>query len=78
VVILPESSTEQASVVAERIRTEFSQTGFTPRVVTEPIYATLSAGVTTLRAEEGVDFLKRADQAMYQAKSAGRNRVIRV
>lgn len=77
VVVLPESNGEQAVVVAERIRRDFSQLGFKPGSVIEPIYITLSVGVAFLKAEEeGVNLLERADQAMYQAKSSGRNRVV--
>ncbi|MFN3466297.1 MAG: diguanylate cyclase domain-containing protein [Candidatus Brocadiales bacterium] len=51
---------------------------FRPRGAAEPIYVSISAGVTTLGAEDGgVNLLERADQAMYQAKSMGRNRVLR-
>jgi diguanylate cyclase len=42
----------------------------------EPVTITLSSGMTAFRAGEHSDqALKRADQALYRAKSAGRNRV---
>lgn len=78
VVILPETNGEQAVVVADRIRLNFCQLDCRPKGATEPIYVSISAGVTTLGAEDGATLLKRADQAMYQAKSTGRNRVIKV
>jgi len=38
---------------------------------------TISAGVTTLRADENSDsFLARADGALHDAKAQGRNRII--
>ena len=41
------------------------------------IAATLSIGVTLALPDEGVDvLLARADEAMYQAKEQGRNRVV--
>jgi diguanylate cyclase len=44
---------------------------------TEKILITFSAGVAQLDAgETGQDAIKRADQAMYLAKRAGKNRVI--
>jgi diguanylate cyclase (GGDEF)-like protein len=39
--------------------------------------ATASIGVTALRSDDTTDsFVKRADEAMYQAKHAGRNQVV--
>jgi diguanylate cyclase len=43
----------------------------------EKILITFSAGVAQLAAEEAAaDAIKRADQAMYLAKRAGKNRVM--
>jgi two-component system cell cycle response regulator len=43
----------------------------------EPIPITVSIGLTAHREGDNVDSLiKRADQAMYEAKSSGRNRVV--
>jgi diguanylate cyclase len=44
---------------------------------TEKVLITFSAGVAQLLDDEsGVDAIKRADQAMYLAKRAGKNRVL--
>lgn len=70
VVLLPETGREAALVVAERIRDRLREPHGLPPF-------TVSIGVATSRAEE-TDFdslLHRADQAMYQAKARGRNRV---
>lgn len=79
VVVLPETIGEQAMAVAERILKDFRGLDFTPKGVVEPIHLTFSAGVTSLKArEEGASLLERADKAMYQAKSMGRNKVVKV
>jgi diguanylate cyclase (GGDEF)-like protein/PAS domain S-box-containing protein len=72
--VLPETSFEQAIVLAERCREQiaadqFSCTDYQTRV-------TISIGVTDLHRNDTLDsIIKRADDALYQAKRAGRNRV---
>jgi diguanylate cyclase (GGDEF)-like protein/PAS domain S-box-containing protein len=74
-VILPETRGQPATALAERIRREFSQETFVP----EPgrkVEKTVSLGVTEyIPGEELSSFLKRADDSMYRAKKAGKNRV---
>jgi two-component system cell cycle response regulator len=77
VVILPDTDLETAGVVAERIRS---------RVAAEPfrlpdgrmLERTVSLGIGALRPSGDTieTILKRADAALYDAKSAGRNRVV--
>jgi diguanylate cyclase (GGDEF)-like protein len=69
-VLLPVTPAPQAMLVAERIRASSSH-------ASTPIGYTLSAGVATWRHGESLEALSaRADQALYQAKQEGRNRVI--
>ena len=74
-VLLPEAAQQQALLIAERIRQQFSQ-------VTVPagraqLGTTVSIGVAEIAAGETVEAaLQRADQALYAAKHAGRNRVV--
>lgn len=70
VLLLPETNISEAHIVAERIRKALAER------VQEPV-CTVSMGVAQRRAEElqVASLLARADAAMYQAKSAGRNRV---
>lgn len=81
VLLVPDMSTEQATAVAERIR---------HRVADKPLQVapgqqhsmSVSIGVASVRPQRDSDLhtlseqlLARADQALYRAKEAGRNRV---
>ena len=72
VILLPETSQEEALVVAERIRIRVGQ----PDKDLPPV--TVSIGMTSNRPDEGdIDvLLARADKALYKAKEAGRNRIV--
>jgi two-component system cell cycle response regulator len=76
VVVMPDSTDEVGVKVAERLRAVIAKT---PVVVPAPagsIAVTVSVGVASVAAgESGVSALRRADQALYAAKEAGRNRV---
>lgn len=76
VALLPEVESEAATVVAERLREEVE--GMVIEAAGGPLAVTVSAGVTGLAGEDGSldDLLKRADGALYEAKRAGRNRVV--
>jgi len=74
-VILPETSLEQAGVVAERIRTTVADGQFAPGTA-KAAKVTVSVGVTEYgRDESSAAFVQRADQAMYRSKEQGRNSV---
>ena len=73
VIVLPECSLEAALIVAERVRNMLESN---PILVGEQeIKITLSAGVASdlLGSLSLDDLLRQADQALYAAKSAGRN-----
>ncbi len=75
--VLVESNHEQAVEVAERIRATVAQLPFSFESL--PIRVTLSAGVATTNGETPItatDLLKQADDNLYRAKNAGRNRVM--
>lgn len=72
--VLPETDIEQAAVSAERIRKAIES------LVIESdgklINVTISIGITQYRAEELLsNAIARADHALYEGKSGGRNRV---
>jgi diguanylate cyclase (GGDEF)-like protein/PAS domain S-box-containing protein len=66
----------QAMAVAEKIRVAF-QLPVSLADGKDPITMTISIGVTLAQPEDSVaTLINRADQALYQAKSEGRNRVV--
>ena len=72
--ILLGATLESAAAIAERIRQRFAQYGFSPNGQT--VRQTLSVGLA--RAQQGEssdDFIRRADQALYRAKRAGKNQL---
>jgi diguanylate cyclase (GGDEF)-like protein len=63
VAVMPDCTLEAAVIAAERLRAAL------------PAGTTCSAGVASLgHSESWADLIARADQALYQAKTAGRNR----
>ncbi|MDY6981299.1 MAG: GGDEF domain-containing protein, partial [Pseudomonadota bacterium] len=69
--LLPETALEGALQTAEQLREQVAITDF-PGVG----QITISLGVTDYRPGDTLDrLIKRADQALYRAKEAGRNRV---
>jgi len=70
VLMLPETSLEEAASVAERIRQLCAQNEQEP-------FCTVSIGITTFHKDSDTldKLMARADAAMYQAKDNGRNRV---
>ena len=76
-VILPETPGELAMAAAERVRRAIAAEPFLVMSETKEIRVTVSAGVSSLLGAHDTiaDMMKRADTALYQAKSGGRNRV---
>ena len=72
----PETSLQGAVCLAERIRSELLSKPFKDGGVTIPVTASL--GVSALSGEDKTfdTILDRADKMMYQAKHAGRNKVL--
>jgi diguanylate cyclase (GGDEF)-like protein len=76
VMLLPETDLDAAKAVAERLRQTVETAVFAP-VPGVQVGVTASFGVA--QYEPGLDraaFVQRADQALYEAKAAGRNRVV--
>jgi len=74
-VILPETGCDEATIVADRIRSAIKAETFSP-VGSKPLIITVSIGVTEYLTDERISaFVQRADKAMYLSKEQGRNRV---
>jgi diguanylate cyclase len=74
-VLYPNATLEQASEYADSVRKQVEETKIMVRGQAIPI--TISCGVSLYReGEEFQPFIERADQALYRAKSSGRNKVV--
>ncbi len=74
-VLLPETGLKKACVVGYRIKDLIGQEVFTPEPGVQQSI-TISIGVSEIRpGEDGISFIRRADQALYRSKQNGRNRL---
>lgn len=73
--VLPDTTTREATVAAERIRAVLEGASFSG--LPEDRRVTVTAGIALLRADESVaSWIARADAALYEGKGAGRNRIV--
>ena len=75
-IVITEGGMEAARRLAERVRALVQKMEFTPSSG-RPVRVTVSLGVATRRDPEQTfaDLMRSADEALYAAKHAGRNRV---
>lgn len=78
VVIMPRTTGDIGCLAAERLRRSVCGSPFVIAGLGHPVDVTVSIGVAASEeTDETVDaLLKRADEALYEAKNAGRNRVV--
>lgn len=78
VVVMPDSRLDVAVSVAERLRSKIAETPFVVSGDVEPIAVTVSIGVALTKAsgDSADDLMNRADEALYEAKGSGRDRVV--
>ena len=68
-ILLPDTDGDAATHMAERVRAEVAS-------APTPVPVTVSIGLATWDGEASEDLLHRADEALYAAKDAGRDRVM--
>jgi two-component system cell cycle response regulator len=78
VVIMPDTGIEDAQRIAERLRGHVAGSPFKVPEIDDSLAVTISIGVASTHGENDTaqDLLKRADDAVYEAKAAGRNLVV--
>lgn len=75
VVIMPETSLEEAVQAAERIRAQIAEVGLDGEGEWIAVTASIGVAVFPEDGETPEELLRAADRAMYQAKRAGKNAV---
>lgn len=72
VMLLPKTESDKGTTLAERLRQQIESHSFS-----DHIHLTISIGVAPHRPGDSIDTLiKRADEALYAAKTGGRNQVV--
>jgi diguanylate cyclase (GGDEF)-like protein len=77
VVVLPETSLDGATILAERIREIVAGHSF--QFEGKEVQVTVSLGIALTHGDEALtpgEIIRQADEKMYQAKRSGRNRVV--
>lgn len=75
VVLMPETDLDSAVIAAEKLRAAVEQCQF--HYQSSQVSITISSGLAQLRKDDSSESLfKRADEAMYRAKVAGRNQCL--
>lgn len=78
VVVMPDADAQTAMVVAERLREQVAGTPFEIAGNPNGQSVTVSVGIAVIADDDadGATLIGRADRALYEAKKAGRNRVV--
>jgi diguanylate cyclase (GGDEF)-like protein len=75
VMLLPETDIQQAGAVAERLRAKVERTPLGEPGATMKMTVSIGAATAIASMPDATMLLKQADEALYQAKFMGRNRV---
>ncbi|HOL21492.1 MAG TPA: GGDEF domain-containing protein [bacterium] len=75
--LLPFTSSDEAKILAERIRKNVSKYEFLKGDVEKAINLTMSIGIATFpeHGQSDEEIISKADQALFASKSAGKNRI---
>ena len=73
IVLLPATEQDGAVLLAGKIRQSIENENI---IQDYPITASIGVSVVLVSDQDGNDAIRRADQALYQAKKQGRNRVV--
>lgn len=73
IVLMPRTSTETARVVAERLRKSFEEYNFSH---IKPVTASIGIAEYQVETDTVDSLITRADNALYQAKDLGKNRIV--
>ncbi|WP_269929541.1 PleD family two-component system response regulator [Aminobacter sp. HY435] len=78
IIVMPDTDAALAEMVAERVRAEVARAPFAIGGGAKSVAVTVSVGVSSVWPQEDsvAALLKRADLALYDAKTRGRNRVV--
>jgi diguanylate cyclase (GGDEF)-like protein len=76
ILILPDTGIVQAQAVAERMRESLEEEVVTVNGITATVTATIAITQVLATDTDIQECIRRADQALYQGKHAGRNRVV--
>ena len=78
IVVMPDTTMDVASAVAERLRAKIASVEFAPPSLDKGLSVSVSIGAAMAGMEETPgSLIERADKALYAAKDAGRNRVVK-
>ncbi|MFP3012324.1 MAG: PleD family two-component system response regulator [Rickettsia sp.] len=78
-ILLTDIDISKAIETAERVRVKIEYMDFHIEDQIEPLKKTISIGITEYKKEESIEsFIERADKAMYEAKTTGKNKVVKL
>lgn len=78
-ILLTDIDISKAIETAERVRAKIEYMDFHIEDQIEALKKTISIGVTEYKKEESIEsFIERADKAMYEAKTTGKNKVVKL